>query len=64
MAKQYAEKESEHRKKKVGMPFTDYERDVAITSYERGFNDAIRLAELQAIFSEKGIAERIRALKR
>lgn len=63
-ARDYADTESMHRKKIVGEPFTDYERDVAITSYKRGYFDAIRLAETAAIYSGKGIIEAIRELRR
>lgn len=63
-ARTYADTESLHRKKIVGEPFTDYERDVAISSYKRGYMDAVRLAETAAIYSSKGVIEAIKELRR
>lgn len=64
LAKQYAETESKHRKRLIGMPLTDYERDLVVETYKRAYSDAIRHIETMAIYSEKGILERIREMKR
>lgn len=64
LAKQYAETESLHNKRIVGMPFTDYEKDIASSAFKQGYLQAVRSAETMAVYSEKGIVERIRELRR
>ena len=64
LAKQYAEKEGMHIEKKFGRKLTKEEKELIIMAFVSGYNKAIFLAECQANYSEKGISERIKELKR
>lgn len=54
-ARLYADSESQYRRHIVGAGFTDYENDVAMSAYKRGYLDALRQVETMAIYSSRDI---------
>lgn len=64
LAKQYVEAESRRRERTVGTKLTDYEKDLVVETFKYAYLQAVRSAESLAIYSEKGIVERIKELRR
>lgn len=62
-ARRYAEIESEHARRASGNEFSEHEKELIVATYKRAWLDAIRHVETMAVYSEKGIIERIRKLR-
>ena len=62
-AKEYAKNESGYYKRHICEPLNEFEMQLVESTYKRAWLDAIRQAELIAIYSEKDVIQRIKELK-
>lgn len=62
-AKDYAKNQSDYYKRITCAPLTEFETQLIESTYKRAWLDAIRQAELIAIYSERDIIQRIKELK-